>query len=279
MLPLRWFLFVLAVLVLSLGSASAAAKTSQAPAGWKTSSPREEIRPEFAFEPRGGADGQGCFVIRADKREGLDGCWTKSFPVVGGRYYRFSALYKAKRVAIPRRSILVKLDWQDAQGQVVSQDPPVVENYLKGAVAIAETESPVTRGTNSEGWTEIADVYRIPSKAVQAVVSLHLQWAPRGEVRWSNIVLEEITPPAPRTVRLATVHFRPGGGKTPMDNCRMYAPLIAEAAQKKADLVVLGETLTAVNLGKPFHELAEPIPGPSTEYFAGLAKQHNLYIV
>ena len=59
----------------------------------------------------------------------------------------------------------------------------------------------------------------------------------------------------------------------------MYEPLIAEAARQKADLVVLGETLTYVGLGKKYAEVAEPIPGPSTEYFGKLAKKHNLYIV
>jgi predicted amidohydrolase len=59
----------------------------------------------------------------------------------------------------------------------------------------------------------------------------------------------------------------------------MYEPLIAQAAAQKADLVVLGETLTYVNLRRPFADVAEPIPGPSTDYFGKLAKQHNLYIV
>ena len=53
----------------------------------------------------------------------------------------------------------------------------------------------------------------------------------------------------------------------------MYEPLIAEAARQKADLVVLGETLTYVGLGKKYHEVAEPIPGPSTEYFGALAEE------
>jgi predicted amidohydrolase len=78
---------------------------------------------------------------------------------------------------------------------------------------------------------------------------------------------------------LATIHFKPSGGETPADNRRMYEPLIAEAARKKADLVVLGETLTYVGLGKPFPEVAEPVPGPSTEYFGRLARQYDLYIV
>ena len=64
-----------------------------------------------------------------------------------------------------------------------------------------------------------------------------------------------------------------------MDNCRMYEPLIAEAAKQKADLVVLGETITFVGLGMKYHDVAEPIPGPSTEYFCQLAKKHNIYIV
>jgi predicted amidohydrolase len=102
---------------------------------------------------------------------------------------------------------------------------------------------------------------------------------PGGEVRWGGVALTETEPLPPRKVRLATVHFMPRGGKTPADNCRMYEPLIADAARQKADLVVLGETITVVNLGKKYHEVAEPVPGPSTEYFCRLAKRYNLYIV
>src|SRR5690242_7068404 len=48
-----------------------------APDGWTAAAPRDEIRPEFTYDPHGGPDGKGCLVIRADGREGLDGCWTK----------------------------------------------------------------------------------------------------------------------------------------------------------------------------------------------------------
>ena len=87
-----------------------------------------------------------------------------------------------------------------------------------------------------------------------------------------------MSPPAGRKVRLATVHFRPAG-KSPADNRQEFAPLIAEAARQKADLVVLGETLTYFGTGKTFADVAEPVPGPSTDYFGTLAKKHNLYIV
>src|SRR5581483_94727 len=40
-----------------------------------------------------------------------------------------------------------------------------------------------------------------------------------------------------------------------------------------------GETVHYVRVGKKPHEVAEPIPGPSTAYFSDLAKKHGIYIV
>jgi predicted amidohydrolase len=110
-------------------------------------------------------------------------------------------------------------------------------------------------------------------------VELHLQWAPDSRVRWSQVSLQEVSPPAPRTVRLAAVHLRPDSKQSPLKNCKLYAPLVAKAAEQRADLVVLGETITYFGLGKSYVECAEPIPGPASDYFAGLAKQHSIYLV
>src|SRR5262245_18778406 len=52
-----------------------AAEEGKAPDGWTTAAPRAEIRPHFAYEPQGGRDGGGRWVIEADGREGLDGSW------------------------------------------------------------------------------------------------------------------------------------------------------------------------------------------------------------
>ncbi|HJZ53307.1 MAG TPA: hypothetical protein VKE74_00020, partial [Gemmataceae bacterium] len=227
-----------------------------APDGWTPAAPRDEIRPAFGYDPTDGPDAKGCLVITADRRDGLDGCWTKSFLVVGGKHYRFEAHYRAEGVAVPRRSVVAEIHWRDAQGRKVSLDEPAVTNYLVGATPMAETEFPATKAADGKGWTEVSDTYRAPSKATQAIVELHLRWAPNSEVRWAGVTLAETTPPAPRTVRLATAHFIPKGGKTPADNCKMYEPLIADAAKQKADLIVLGETLTYPGLGKKYHEVA-----------------------
>ncbi len=267
------------VLTASWGSMGLMASESKAPDGWTTAAPRDEIRPQFAFDAQDGPGGTGCFIIRADQREGLDGSWRKTFPIQGGKCYRFESLYRASGVSVPRRSIVAKIQWQDDRGRSVPLDEQPVTSYLRGATAMAETEFPTPKGTNADGWTELSDIYRSPSKATRAVIELHLQWTTNSEVRFNSVSFTESGPPAPRKVRLAAVHFRPKGGKTPMDNCRMYEPLIAEAARQKADLVVLGETVPSVGINKPVQEIAEPIPGPTTEYFSQLAKKHDLHIV
>src|SRR4051794_23591105 len=60
---------------------SAVAGPETAPEGWTPASPREEIRPRFAVEPTGGPGGKPALLISADSREGLDGCWKRTFLV------------------------------------------------------------------------------------------------------------------------------------------------------------------------------------------------------
>ena len=274
-----WLALAGALLLSSHGMAGWEGKVVGAPEGWTVASPREEIRPDFAFEPKGGRDGRPAFVIRADAREGLHGAWVKTFPVEGGRSYRFHAVRRTENVALPRRSAVVKIQWLDGQGKRVPYDEAVVTGYLRGFKATAEAEHPMDQGTDANGWTEVSDTYRAPSKAAKAVVELHLLWAPGGKIAWSDVEFVQTAPLPPRKVRLAAVHFRPRGGKTAADNCRQFVPLIEEAARQRADLVVLGECVTIVGNGLSVEQAAEPVPGPSTEFFGQLAKRHQLYLV
>jgi predicted amidohydrolase len=122
-------------------------------------------------------------------------------------------------------------------------------------------------------------VYHAPAAATRAIVELSYKWEPGGRVEWADVAFEATSSPAPRKARLATVHLRPQQGKTPAEKCVQFAPAIEEAARQGADLVVLPETLTYFNSGRTYPDCAESIPGPSTEYFGGLARKHNLYIV
>ncbi len=246
-----------------IAAGAAAAET------WRGVAVREEIRPEFVAEP------EGRLVIRADARPGLDGHWEKAFPVKGGHWYRFTVQRRVENVAAPSRSALARIHWRDAAGHPVTHDEPGAHSYAGGKRPVAEPEYPV----DSRDGAMLAGVYRVPSVAAQAIVELHLRWAPNGRVEWSGLALEEIPPPPSRSVRLATVHYVPKGGQSAADSCRQFAPFIAEAAAKKADLLVLPETLTATGNGLSYFQAAEPIPGASTKYFGTLAREHRIHLV
>lgn len=246
---------------------------------WKPAAPRAEICPAFAFDPEGGPKHDGALVIAADERRGLHGCWQRTFDVKGGEYYHFAALRHTTNVPHPRRSTSVRVLWQDDAGNSVPHEGPVIGGYLIGWQPTAEPEFPAERGTRDDGWSEFSEVYHAPPRATRAVVELYLQWASDARVEWSGVEFSPTSAPAGRKVRLAAVHFRPSG-KSPAENCHEYEPLIVEAAKQKADLVVLGETITLVGPNRPkYEDIAEPIPGPSTDYFGALAKQHGLHIV
>jgi predicted amidohydrolase len=266
------------LLALALGLvATTIVPAAEAPAGWTTAAPREEIKPSFTFLPDGGPDHRGCFVIESDSREGLMGRWTKTFLVEGGKHYRFSVLRQLTGGDSPRRTGVARILWRDENGKPVHHDEPSYASYAPGQKPRAEPEYPMDGATDAAGWTSVTDVYRAPSAAKQAIVELEFRWAPHARLAWSNVALEEIPAPARRTVRLATVHFVPAE-KTPEERRRAFAPLIAEAGKQKVDLVVLPETLT-YRSGATYVDVAEPVPGPSTEYFGTLAREQNLYIV
>jgi len=250
----------------------------QFPPGWEPVAQRDEIRPSFSFDPKGGPQKDGALVIVASNSISQHGHIQKTIPVTGGTFYQFEALRKTANVEVPRRSTPVRIVWQDQQGKAVLADPPPGREKETGAIPLAEPEHPLDGQTDEQGWTHVSGLYRAPTKATKAVVELHLQWAPLGRVQWSGVRLTETEPPKSRKVRLATVHYVPSG-KSSRANCEEYAPLIAEAARQKADLVVLGETVPYVRVSKKPHETAEPIPGPTTEYFGELAKTNKLHIV
>src|SRR5205807_8631331 len=147
-----------------------------APDNWKALSPREEIRPTFEFKKDGGPSGSGSFVIRTDQREGLDGHWEKTFVIKGGEYYRFHALRRMENVTSPRRSALARILWRDAQDRPVRRDEPGATSYAPNQAPLAEPEYPTEGQSGTNGWTELSDVYRAPSKASKAIVELYLRW-------------------------------------------------------------------------------------------------------
>ena len=269
---------LIASIALGIANLAAVVLAAEPPPGWTTGAPRDEIKPSFAFDAHGRGS-SGALMIAADDRPGLAGWWQKTFDVTGGKHYRFEAWRKTKNIETPRRTALVRVLWQDDQGQPVTHEEVSDAPYAPGKKPRAEPEYPSDKGADKNGWTEVSDTYLAPPKATQAIVELHYRWEANGLVAWSDIALEQVDPPKPRIVRLASVHYQPREGKTPADKCRLFAPLIDKAAEQKANIVVLPETLTFYGTGLKMADCAESIPGPSTDYFGQLAKEHDLYIV
>jgi predicted amidohydrolase len=275
----------LAILALLLFQATPTADASTPESlthdGWTTAAPRDAIRPLFNVVPKDGPKGKPSLVIRMDRREGLHGAWTKTFNIEGGKHYGFHALHKTSGVSDSRRNVLAKITWQNDAGRLVKNDNHTNRKWLRSGTSTHRPDYPIVETEGGDGWMELSDSYKSPSGATKAVVELFFRWAPpHSSVRWNDVSLTRIAEPGKRIVRLASVHFKPRSPeKTPEANCRLYAPYVAEAAKKNADLVVLGETITIYGNGKTYAECAESIPGPSTRYFSMLAKKHDLHIV
>ena len=256
----------------------ASAFALDAPAGWTTAAPRDEIKPAFHYDPAGGPKHDGSFVIESDAREGLLGRWTETVPVKGGQHYRFSVLRKMTGIDSPRRAGVARVLWRNAKGGAVQHDEVSTAVFSPGSKPTAEPEYPLDGPTDAQGWTELSGTYLTPPLATQAIIELEFRWAPKARLEWASVSLAPVAAPAARTVRLATVHFVPRDANTPEERRRAYEPMIEQAAKQRADLVVLPEVVT-YGKGSTYESVAEPIPGPSTAFFGALAKKHGLHLV
>lgn len=238
--------------------------------GWRPFCHRDETKPGFEIRRKGGPNGRGGLVITHDDRKHLDGAWAKTLEVTGDYHYRITAHRWTKDVANARAHTYVELLFHDSKGHLV-EDKRIGVRSRPLYPPVVQTATP--------GWTKFSGIYRAPAAATHATVKLHLRWEPGGQVEWADISLVESDPRAARKVRLAAANYRPRGGRTARDNLIQFKPHIARAAELNADLVVLGECITSVGTSLSAADVAESVPGTSTDYLGRLAKEHGLYIV
>lgn len=83
-----------------------------------------------------------------------------------------------------------------------------------------------------------------------------------------------------RAVTIASVQMDIELGDPAATLARM-AGWIDRAAEKRADIVLFPELVLSAgySLGDKFYDIAETIPGPSTEALGRKAREHNLYVV
>ena len=231
--------------------------------GWTTWFQRDEIRPDFGVAEFPTIGGKGSLMISGESNSVSHGCWLRNVSgIEGGDYYRFEASYTTQAVPYHRRQVLARLDWRNGDG-----DRSGRPEY-------------VTRITENGDWRTVDGVFRAPDSAVSVEIELYLGFCDQGVVWWDGIRLEKVSAPAKRMVRAATANCYPRGLSTSAESVEEYVKVAEQAGQNDCDIICLGEGVNLAGVrGAIYPDIAEPIPGPTTERLGEVAKKWNMYIV
>jgi len=229
------------------------------PEGWEHKAPRDEITPAFSVDRSGGRQGGRSLKI-ACRHQADCGWWVgQCSQVEPEAWYEFVAYLRTEGVKHVHDSVFAKLGWLDAEGKLVEKE------YV-----------PLVPG--AEGWRAARGLVQAPADARSAQIELGLRWAAGGAVWWADAALLKTVPPPQRRVQVAVVTFEPSDG-TPAKNRQLFAEQADKAGQQGADICCLGEAIALVGTGASNTDVAEAVPGPSTEALGQVARQRRMWIV
>ncbi|MDP6778218.1 MAG: nitrilase-related carbon-nitrogen hydrolase, partial [Candidatus Latescibacteria bacterium] len=133
---------------------------------------------------------------------------------------------------------------------------------------------------NREGWSLLSR--DLSGDDVEGALSLglFLAWAPDGTVRWGDARLYDVTdsPTPVRQAHLAVVNGSPSEPRSPAECIDFYTDRLEEAASNRVDLACLPELINTHGLQGDTSEFAEPIPGPTSERLADVARTCGMSI-
>jgi len=221
---------------------------------WTVWSAREELRPDTAREGE-------WLIVRGGGRPESYGGWVRRVDGIrGGAWYRFSAEYRASGVDAVNWQVVARVDWLDSNGRRTGQPEYAAWLEKRADASRLSISAPA------------------PANAVAAKLELFLANAPAGEVRWRNARLEEIPAPAPRRIRVASVNLRPERTASAAESVDQFLRLAVERIEGRTDLIVFPEGITVVGTGKSYVEVAESVPGPTTEKLGDLARRKKAWV-
>lgn len=232
------------------------------PTGWTTWSAREETAPRCFVDARHFRTKPGSLAISGASNIAEHGGWEHlEHGIEGGAWYRFTAYYRAEDVASENWQITARLDWRNAG------------NLRAGRPDYAY------RAKREGDWTRLTIDVQAPPDATAAMLQLFLSNAPEGTVWWDDLSLEQIPAPAPREVKIASIYFRPRDTGSAGESVRRFIELAENSIHEKTDVILFPEGITVVGTGKSFADVAETVPGPTTQRLGELARKRNSYIV
>jgi predicted amidohydrolase len=232
------------------------------PAGWTTWSARAETAPRTFVDPSQFRSHAGSLAISGNSNAAEHGGWEYRVPgIEPGKWYRFTAYYRSTGVRAENWQIGARLDWRKSSSKRAAQPDDVYRAVRVGA------------------WTKVSLETQAPAEASTVAMQLYLSNAPLGVVWWDDISLEQIPPPPPRKVTVASVNYIPVGAHSGEESVRQFLSVADQSVGEKADVILLPEAITQFQTGQTYFEAAQPIPGPATIQLGKLAQSKNSYVV
>jgi predicted amidohydrolase len=229
---------------------------------WEIWAPRPEIAPRGYLDATRYRAQPASLALSGNSNPAVCGGWQRAAGgVEPGRWYRLRAHYRTEGPQYDPLQVVARLDWSDAQGRRVGQP-----DYGWRVVRDGD-------------WRRVTLEAPAPEKSSAVKIQLLLLNAPHTTVWWDDITLEAIPTPPPRPVRVAALNFRPKGNTTAAQNVESFLAAIEKAVPEKTDIVVLPEGMTMVGTGKKYLDVAEPVPGPTTERLGEAARRRSAWIV
>lgn len=220
-------------------------------ARWKPWSPRPEIAPKTS---RAG----GALVVEGGGNGGVCGGWVLDSPDVRpDRWYRLTARYRSQGFTHEPSQLFARLDWRGKDGRRTGQPEYGYQIKQEGEYMRLTIDAPA------------------PETAAGVQVQLWIWKAPAGKVAWDQITLGVIAAPSPRSVKVAAIRLRPKGE----DPVEKFIGLTGKSVPAGTDIILLPEGITVVGTSKKYADVAETIPGATTERLGVLAREMKAWIV
>lgn len=221
--------------------------------GWTLYTPRPENAPKLV---RTGND----LRVVSGGNPAVYGGWERRMDAQPGRWYRFAARYRASGVKAENWQVVARLDWVTRDGKRAGQPDYAAWTRLEDNARVVEA------------------LVQAPDRAAGVKVQLILSAAPDGDVTWSQVTLTPAGQPAPRKVRVAALNLRPDKTASSAQSVGQFTSLIESSVPPQTDLILLPEGITVVGTGKSYAEVAETVPGPTTERLGEVARERKSWI-
>jgi predicted amidohydrolase len=204
----------------------------------------------------------GSLAISGDSRPGVYGGWELTASgIEPGKWYRFAAWYRAEGAQSEHFQVLSRLDWVNSRGKRAGWPDYVWSTRREGE------------------WRRVSLDAPAPEHAAGVKLQLFLQNAPQATVWWDDISLDEIPAPPPRYVRIAAINLKPSKVASPAEAVAQFMTVADREAPENTDVILLPEGITVVGTNKQAVEVAEAVPGPTSERLGELARRKRSYVV